>query len=54
MIPRRFGFFKFIENKKELEKRFSHLGPEPFFKNFNLKYLIIYFTNKKKDIKSFY
>ena len=52
--PRRFGFFKFIENKKELEKRFSHLGPEPFFKNFNLEYLISYFTNKKKDIKSFY
>ena len=51
--PRRFGFFKFIENKKELEKRFSHLGPEPFFKNFNLEYLIGYFTNKKKDIKSF-
>ena len=51
--PRRFGFFKYIENKKELEKRFSHLGPEPFFKNFNLEYLISYFTNKKKDIKSF-
>ena len=51
--PRRFGFFKFIENKKELENRFSHLGPEPFFKNFNLEYLIGYFTNKKKDIKSF-
>ena len=51
--PRRFGFFKFIENKKELEKRFNHLGPEPFFKNFNLEYLISYFTNKKKDIKSF-
>ena len=51
--PRRFGFFKFIENKKELEKRFSHLGPEPFFKNFNLEYLIGYFINKKKDIKSF-
>ena len=51
--PRRFGFFKFIENKKELEKRFNHLGPEPFFKNFNLEYLISYFKNKKKDIKSF-
>jgi len=51
--PRRFGFFKFIENKKELEKKFSHLGPEPFFKNFNLEYLVGYFTNKKKDIKSF-
>ena len=51
--PRRFGFFKFIENKKDLIDRFSHLGPEPFFKNFNLKYLLKYFFNKKKDIKSF-
>ena len=51
--PRRFGFFKFIKNKKELKNRFSHLGPEPFFKNFNLRYLSSYFLNKKKDIKSF-
>ena len=51
--PRRFGFFKFIYNKQELINRFSHLGPEPFFKNFNLKYLLKYFFNKKKDIKSF-
>ena len=51
--PRRFGFFKFIDNKQELVNRFSHLGPEPFFKNFNLKYLLKYFLNKKKDIKSF-
>ena len=51
--PRRFGFFTFIKNKKDLVKRFNHLGPEPFFKNFNLEYLIGYFTNKKKDIKSF-
>jgi len=51
--PRRFGFFKFIKNKKMLMDRFSHLGPEPFFKNFNLKYLLKYFLNKKKDIKSF-
>ena len=51
--PRRFGFFQFIKNKKELINRFSHLGPEPFFKNFNLKYLLKYFFNKKKDIKSF-
>ena len=51
--PRRFGFFKFINNKQELINRFSHLGPEPFFKNFNLKYLLKYFSNKKKDIKSF-
>ena len=51
--PRRFGFFKFIDDKQELINRFSHLGPEPFFKNFNLKYLLKYFFNKKKDIKSF-
>jgi formamidopyrimidine-DNA glycosylase len=51
--PRRFGFFKFVNNKQALIDRFSHLGPEPFFKNFNLEYLLKYFLNKKKDIKSF-
>ena len=51
--PRRFGFFKFIDNKKALMDRFSHLGPEPFSKNFNRKYLLKYFLNKKKNIKSF-
>ena len=51
--PRRFGFFKFISNKQELINKFSHLGPEPFFKDFNLEYLLKYFLDKKKDIKSF-
>jgi formamidopyrimidine-DNA glycosylase len=51
--PRRFGFFKFINNKQELINRFNHLGPEPFFRNFDLKYLLKYFSNKKKNIKSF-
>ena len=51
--PRRFGFFKFIKNKQDLINKFSHLGPEPFFKNFNLNYLLKYFFNKKKNIKSF-
>jgi formamidopyrimidine-DNA glycosylase len=51
--PRRFGFFKFIENKQELAARFDHLGPEPFFESFNVKYLLSYFLNKKKNIKSF-
>ena len=51
--PRRFGFFKFIKNNKDLIKRFNHLGPEPFSKNFNLKNLLNYFLNKKKDIKSY-
>ena len=51
--PRRFGFFKFINNNQELVKKFSHLGPEPFFKSFNTKYLLKYFLNRKKNIKSF-
>ena len=51
--PRRFGFFRFIDNPKELKKKFNHLGPEPFFLSFNLKYLLNFFINKKKDIKSF-
>ena len=51
--PRRFGFFKFINNNQELKKKFSHLGPEPFSKSYNSKYLLKYFFNKKKDIKSF-
>ena len=51
--PRRFGFFKYVKNEQELKKRFEHLGPEPFFKEFNLEYLMNYFKNKRKDIKSF-
>ena len=51
--PRRFGFFRYIKNEQELKKKFEHLGPDPFFKEFNLKYLMNYFKNKKKDIKSF-
>tara|TARA_B100000579_G_scaffold430054_1_gene442808 strand:+ start:1624 stop:2487 length:864 start_codon:yes stop_codon:yes gene_type:complete len=51
--PRRFGFFLFLKNEKELLSRFSHLGPEPLSKKFDIKYLTKYFINKKKDIKSF-
>ena len=51
--PRRFGFFKLIDNKQALLERFDHLGPEPFSKIFNSKYLLNYFLNKKKHIKSF-
>ena len=51
--PRRFGFFTFIDSREALVKRFNHLGPEPFSKSFDLKYLLKYFLNKKKDIKSF-
>ena len=51
--PRRFGFLKFINNRETLIERFNHLGPEPFFKDFNLRYVLKFFLNKKKDIKSF-
>ena len=51
--PRRFGFFKLIQNKNILLKYFSHLGPEPFSSKFNLKYLHFFLKDKEKDIKSF-
>jgi len=51
--PRRFGFFQLIANNSALKKRFKHLGPEPFDKKFNLNYLLGFFKDKDKDIKSF-
>ena len=51
--PRRFGFFRSIKNKRDLDKQFNHLGPEPFFTSFDSEYVYNYFKNKKKDIKSF-
>ena len=49
--PRRFGFFQIIRNTNNLKKRFSHLGPEPFDKRFNLKYFQNFIKTKKKKIK---
>lgn len=40
-------------NKKKLIDRFKFYGPEPFDKNFNLKYVTNYFKDKKKDIKNY-
>ena len=51
--PRRFGFFQIISDSNLLKKRFSHLGPEPFHSNFNLKYVSSYFQKKEKNIKNF-
>jgi formamidopyrimidine-DNA glycosylase len=51
--PRRFGFFQIIKNNADLIKRFSHLGPEPFDKSFNLKYVHNFFKDKNRDIKNF-
>ena len=49
--PRRFGFFQIIRNTNNLKKRFSRLGPEPFNKQFNLKYFQNFIKAKKKKIK---
>ncbi|WP_435114089.1 bifunctional DNA-formamidopyrimidine glycosylase/DNA-(apurinic or apyrimidinic site) lyase [Candidatus Pelagibacter bacterium nBUS_36] len=51
--PRRFGFFQIIKNNLELNKKFNHLGPEPFSKTFNLTYVLNFFKGRNKDIKSF-
>ena len=51
--PRRFGFFLLIKNNLDLNKRFNHLGPEPFDLNFNLTYVYNFFKGKNKDIKNF-
>ncbi len=51
--PRRFGFFQIIKNSNLLEKKFAHLGPEPFQSKFNLDYVFSFFKGKEKSIKSF-
>ena len=50
--PRRFGFFQIIENFHLLEKRFSHLGPEPFDRKFNSNYLFSFLKSKERNIKN--
>ena len=51
--PRRFGYFKLLENKNSLENFVNSYGPEPFSPKFNLNYLKKYFYKKKKNIKNF-
>jgi formamidopyrimidine-DNA glycosylase len=51
--PRRFGFFETFKNYQDLEERFILIGPEPFSDKFNLDYVVNYFKEKNKDIKSF-
>ena len=51
--PRRFGFFQIIKNSNLLEKRFAHLGPEPFQSKFNLDYVFSFLKGKEKNIKNF-
>ena len=49
--PRRFGFFQIIGSNNNLEKRFSHLGPEPFDKKFNLSFFRKFLKEKNRKIK---
>ena len=50
--PRRFGFVKLIKGKKILKNFFRKLGPDPFEKKFNLKYVKNYLNGKTKNIKN--
>ena len=51
--PRRFGYFKLLENKNNLKNFMNNYGPEPFSSKFNLSYLKKYFYKKRKNIKNF-
>ena len=51
--PRRFGFFKIIENEEKLKIFFKNYGPEPFDKKFSLDYLKKNLKNKTKNIKNY-
>ncbi len=51
--PRRFGFFRLLNNKIELKNYFQKFGPEATSSKFNYKYIKHKFLNKKKNIKSF-
>ena len=51
--PRRFGFFEIFKNYQNLDDRFKTMGPEPFSDRFNINYILNYFKNKNKNIKSF-
>ena len=50
--PRRFGFFKLIKSKKELDNYFKPIEPEALDKNFNINYLNEKLKNKKKMLKT--
>jgi len=49
--PRRFGFIQTIKTINDLNKRFDHLGPEPFDSKFNINYFKKFIKNKNRNIK---
>jgi len=50
--PRRFGFFKLLNSKKEVKEYFKRFGPEATSSRFNFKYIKRRLVNKKKNIKN--
>ena len=50
--PRRFGFFKLLNSKKEVKEYFKRFGPEATSSRFNFKYIKHRLINKKKNIKN--
>lgn len=50
--PRRFGYFKLLNNNFINEKPFNQLGPDPFKLDFNFLYIKKYIKNKKINVKS--
>ena len=50
--PRRFGFFKLLNSKKEVKEYFKRFGPEATSSRFNFKYIKRRLINKKKNIKN--
>ena len=51
--PRRFGYFKILNNKNDFENYFTRIGPEALDKDFNFIYLTNKIKNRKKNIKNF-
>ena len=50
--PRRFGFIKILENKKNFIKFFKKIGPEPTNIKFNTNYIKNFLKGKNKNIKN--
>ena len=50
--PRRFGYFKILNNKCDFDNYFTRIGPEALDKGFNLIYLKNKIKNRKKNIKN--
>ena len=51
--PRRFGYFKILNNKNDFENYFKRIGPEALDKKFNIIYLKKKIENRRKNIKNF-